>query len=110
MLLYPACCALQIEAAPHVVNTFLAALRTDAAEYSVASARMVSLTDDVPARAFHEFRAAFADGDVKEHADTVDASLAVQTASRVNLQFLAFASQIMCAPAHSSYVLVLGEE
>lgn len=105
LLMFPACIAAQIEANPDAVDLIIGWVRDNGDMLGISSARVISLTDDIPERAHANWAAAFVAGDVKAHSDTVEASAAVATASDINLKFLAFGRQLRCGLGLSTSVL-----
>ena len=98
LLMFPTCIALQVEAKSDVITSCLARLLEAADSFGLKGARVISLTDDIPSRAHASWASAFAGGEGRAQADTVDAAAAVSAASDVNLKFISFGQQLQCAP------------
>ena len=98
LLLFPCCAAAQLEARPDATNEALRALQACASELSLGTIRVISLTDDLPARAHHSSASAFGGGEARAHADPAEEGAAVSVASDINLKFIAFGQQLQCAP------------
>lgn len=85
---------MQIEAKSHTINTILTGIEKSAKVLGYTDVRIISSTDDIPSRAHAELNRAFESSDARPQAEGLDMSVAVSTASEINLKFIAFGQEM----------------
>lgn len=93
-LAFPSCVAAQIEAKSHTINAVLTGIQKSCKELGYTDVRIISSTDDIPSRSHAEFNMAFESSDPRAQAEGLDMSVAVSTASEINLKFIAFGQEM----------------